>query len=544
MTTRLLVLLISVTNWQHALPDSLNWLYEDVGRSEAFRAKATRLGTSPFILVERDPVRYSKPEEVENRVAQMMVKRNLLRGGSTAGPIMQGPPCKSSTYRSPHSSVMGGKLQHLRDRCFIMEIGSQKQDLLSGVLASDGSRCDVKQVSHSSEPSGLSFPESTVCDDAMKTHGQRSQKNVLSTPATKKMTKGCKEQAIPSSTTCKKAKMGKNVVTSQMLKLVNSQPDGNVLSQNRTEIFERPAKKSNSTSRDSEVCWSRGYSHLLLHRQHHGHVHVQKGCSLGCMTWKEGNAMFEVSRSGSESSPSEGSPSDSVSRPTEKSSCICSQLRNWSANQRAMQRQKRLSELKIQMMCGIGFQWNTQTFIWEKQYEELLKFKARFGHCNVPYKGKLRRLGCWVFNQRILQRKGLLSSSRKRRLDEADFMWQVRGADKLWQKRNKEFEWEARFRELCLYRMHHGTCDVPRKYEGNIGRLGSWVISLRVKHKQRRLQHTRKRQLDAIGFRWQMRKSSPCRREVHLKPTDVWPEGPGIFAEHYCGSSNEKVDFT
>ncbi|EKX47602.1 hypothetical protein GUITHDRAFT_137374 [Guillardia theta CCMP2712] len=480
MTTRLLVLLISVTNWQHALPDSLNWLYEDVGRSEAFRAKATRLGTSPFILVERDPVRYSKPEEVENRVAQMMVKRNLLRGGSTAGPIMQGPPCKSSTYRSPHSSVMGGKLQHLRDRCFIMEIGSQKQDLLSGVLASDGSRCDVKQVSHSSEPSGLSFPESTVCDDAMKTHGQRSQKNVLSTPATKKMTKGCKEQAIPSSTTCKKAKMGKNVVTSQMLKLVNSQPDGNVLSQNRTEIFERPAKKSNSTSRDSE---------------HHGHVHVQKGCSLGCMTWKPMCMAYMCA-------------------------CITWYLiRIISFGRQPIRfclsshREVKLYLLTTQKLVGkSACDAETEEALRAEDPNDVWNRVSMEYSGNVPYKGKLRRLGCWVFNQvkaSAADLHCLTPHEANLAAEGTPFLKQVRGADKLWQKRNKEFEWEARFRELCLYRMHHGTCDVPRKYE-------------------------------AIGFRWQMRKSSPCRREVHLKPTDVWPEGPGIFAEHYCGSSNEK----
>ena len=55
------------------------------------------------------------------------------------------------------------------------------------------------------------------------------------------------------------------------------------------------------------------------------------------------------------------------------------------------------------------------------------------------------------------------------------FMWTVHGNGS-WQQRSKEVEWEKRFQELCLFRLHHGHCRVPRRFRGPTGsRLGECV---------------------------------------------------------------------
>ncbi len=53
---------------------------------------------------------------------------------------------------------------------------------------------------------------------------------------------------------------------------------------------------------------------------------------------------------------------------------------------------------------------------WEERFEAMLRFKRRFGHCNVPYKtAPFRQLGAWVFNQRIMHRRGILDAEVRAR---------------------------------------------------------------------------------------------------------------------------------
>ena len=63
---------------------------------------------------------------------------------------------------------------------------------------------------------------------------------------------------------------------------------------------------------------------------------------------------------------------------------------------------------------------------WERHFCELMQFKERFGHCNVPaHSDRHRALGTWVYNQRVLKRKGKLDGERQLRLESEGFMWYV-----------------------------------------------------------------------------------------------------------------------
>jgi len=60
-----------------------------------------------------------------------------------------------------------------------------------------------------------------------------------------------------------------------------------------------------------------------------------------------------------------------------------------------------LKREQVDLLNEIGFDWEfskNQTTSWEDKFEELLKFKAKHGHCLVPI--KLPFLGSWVKRQR------------------------------------------------------------------------------------------------------------------------------------------------
>jgi hypothetical protein len=60
-------------------------------------------------------------------------------------------------------------------------------------------------------------------------------------------------------------------------------------------------------------------------------------------------------------------------------------------------------------------------------------------------------LGAWVSNQRSHKN---LSSERRRRLDELEFLWDAQDAD-----------WEEGFSHLKQYKERVGDCRVPQRYK-------------------------------------------------------------------------------
>lgn len=82
----------------------------------------------------------------------------------------------------------------------------------------------------------------------------------------------------------------------------------------------------------------------------------------------------------------------------------------WVRNQRTQYRNflmgrkqsNTLNPERIAALQSIGFVWDTQrNDQWKKRFDELVDFKAIFGHCSVPEKyHENPQLGAWVVNQR------------------------------------------------------------------------------------------------------------------------------------------------
>ena len=137
----------------------------------------------------------------------------------------------------------------------------------------------------------------------------------------------------------------------------------------------------------------------------------------------------------------------------------------------------------------IGFVLDAHQSIWEKGYSALAKFKARKGHCRVPWRhieGKFR-LGQWVAVQRKAK-NNMLSVFRKR-LNAIGFVWD-----------GHEHAWKEGFAALTKFKAREGHCLVPRYQVEGAYKLGQWVSVQRLSRDT--MSAERKKQLDAIEFVW------------------------------------------
>jgi hypothetical protein len=161
----------------------------------------------------------------------------------------------------------------------------------------------------------------------------------------------------------------------------------------------------------------------------------------------------------------------------------------------------------------LGFQWEVGGYHlqagWEARFAQLVAYKNRFGHCDVPcHWPKDRSFGNWVSNQRSFRNKGWLSQERIDRLDRLGFRWiarlnrqappmsfraHLRALDQLW---------DARFAALVRYKRKHGHCNVLPG-DGLGGGLNRWAIRCRSEAKRGALRADRRRRLDQLGFHWE-----------------------------------------
>ena len=122
---------------------------------------------------------------------------------------------------------------------------------------------------------------------------------------------------------------------------------------------------------------------------------------------------------------------------------------------------------------------------WETRFDDLLKYKAKHGNCNVPV--KRGGLGRWVSTKRRAYKDGKPSQDRIEQLNSIGFDWTCA----------RTTPWEIRFNELIKYKAKHGDCNVKRQTK-----LRKWVNKQRHSDKLGKLAKDRVDRLDGIGFDW------------------------------------------
>jgi hypothetical protein len=77
-----------------------------------------------------------------------------------------------------------------------------------------------------------------------------------------------------------------------------------------------------------------------------------------------------------------------------------------------------MTDVKLQHLADMDFQWNHVSAKWDQRFEELKKFKDEHGHCRLPQKGQL---GIWVMGQRGSRGRARSSKERIAKLETIGF---------------------------------------------------------------------------------------------------------------------------
>ena len=173
------------------------------------------------------------------------------------------------------------------------------------------------------------------------------------------------------------------------------------------------------------------------------------------------------------------------------------QLGAWLSGQRA--RQDRMPVQRRRLLDKLGMDWDPAETLWNGNYEKLLAFKAKYGHCRVPKSHSYHSLSIWVSNVR--KRTHALTPRKKLLLNRAGFVWNVR-----------EAEWKKRLAELKAYHKRHGHCRITNK---GYRELGVWASELRAA--KPRLSRARVTALGRLGFEWTPHKTEWKNRFAELK---------------------------
>jgi len=203
-------------------------------------------------------------------------------------------------------------------------------------------------------------------------------------------------------------------------------------------------------------------------------------------------------------------------------------------------RSSRMTDKRIEMLEGIGFDWenpneedemdmndpdssslvtpvytiapsrSASRVTWDTRFDELVSFEKANGHCTVPNSyPQNKKLGSFVKKQREDYRKKMsgkkspMTDLRIQKLEGIGFQWTVSkntGDQSL-------DSWQQRLEELRAFKEQHGHCFVPRQFPENQA-LSYWVERQRQdyrnlsKGKPSKMAEGRIAILEQVGFHW------------------------------------------
>jgi hypothetical protein len=183
----------------------------------------------------------------------------------------------------------------------------------------------------------------------------------------------------------------------------------------------------------------------------------------------------------------------------------------WVVNQRQSHSKNKLRLDRKGLLDDIGFVWRVDNSApppcaWNKQYEKLVEFRRKNGHCLVPqrYQEDIS-FGKWVVNQRQSHSKNKLRLDRKGLLDELEFVWRV---DLSSPSCARACAWNKQYEKLVEFKQKNGHCAVPCRYEEDMS-FGKWVSYQRQKHIKNKIRLDQKELLDELGFVWRVGNYAP-----------------------------------
>jgi hypothetical protein len=156
----------------------------------------------------------------------------------------------------------------------------------------------------------------------------------------------------------------------------------------------------------------------------------------------------------------------------------CSALRvSYKKIQNNQKPRNKLSDEQIQRLNDAGFKWSRQAL--DNRFNDLMAFKAKYGHCHVPRTGENASLGQWCSELRSSYKK--IQNNQKPRIKLSDEQIQrLNDAGFKWSRQTLVFD--KHFNDLMAFKSNYGHCDVP--FTGENASLGQWCSALRVSYKK------------------------------------------------------------
>lgn len=177
---------------------------------------------------------------------------------------------------------------------------------------------------------------------------------------------------------------------------------------------------------------------------------------------------------------------------------INKKLSVWCTTQRELYSKNKLEKYQIDLLEEVEFIWKVLDTVWNDRYEELLDFRKKHGHTNVPRRfSENPKLANWCQMQRSNYKsrmeKGnlnIISDERIKALEDIGFIWNL-----------EDFAWHENFKELKNY--YEQTRDYLHK--GNMKKtLKDWTARQRQAFRNKKLSQERIDKLNSIGFVWDL----------------------------------------
>eukprot|EP00815_Leptocylindrus_aporus_P009886 CAMPEP_0116067736 /NCGR_PEP_ID=MMETSP0322-20121206/11229_1 /TAXON_ID=163516 /ORGANISM="Leptocylindrus danicus var. apora, Strain B651" /LENGTH=350 /DNA_ID=CAMNT_0003554685 /DNA_START=139 /DNA_END=1192 /DNA_ORIENTATION=- len=123
---------------------------------------------------------------------------------------------------------------------------------------------------------------------------------------------------------------------------------------------------------------------------------------------------------------------------------------------------------------------------WLEMFEALKVFKQKYGNCLVPnYCSENVKLGIWVKTQRYQYRllnegkPAKISNERIMLLNSVGFVWDV---SKMIEEEHRK-GWDRNLHRVKLFKLEHGHCNIPSKFEKGNNGLGAWMSRNRANYR-------------------------------------------------------------
>ncbi|MFI6030733.1 DEAD/DEAH box helicase [Amycolatopsis magusensis] len=168
----------------------------------------------------------------------------------------------------------------------------------------------------------------------------------------------------------------------------------------------------------------------------------------------------------------------------------------WSEQNRTLYRQGQLAADRIEALQELGFDLLPRAAEWAAGLRAATAFHAEHGHLEPVRSLRVHsvELLAWLDSQRAIAAADELAPSRRADLDALGMRWTA-----------KPESFADHVDALADYCRRHGHIDIAPDPETADGRLGSWLVEVRIQRRMGKLTDAEIASLDALGMRWSAR---------------------------------------